>query len=125
MKCTYQSDSRPTGPERLDEGRIELAGIAVRACVSEKVVPAVRDRRDSTGQVVREQLVQVDDAGVLGEAAQSTAERAFEAGAELGRAEVGLVVDYVQVGRAADEGEEVLAVVRVDGKLIRTREPAR
>ena len=63
--------------------------------------------------------MQVDDAGVLGEAAHSTAERAFEAGAELGRAEVGLVVDDVQVGRAADEGEEVLAMVRVDGKLTR------
>ena len=73
----------PTWPKRPTKAGSSLPGSGSRLRPG-KTVPAVCDRRNSAGQVVRKQLMQVDDAGVLGEAAHSTAGRAFEAGAELG-----------------------------------------
>ena len=66
--------------------------------------------------------MQVDDPRVLGEPAHPPSEGALEPGAELRRAEVRLLVDHVQVGRAAEQGEEVLAVVCIDRELVRARE---
>ena len=110
--------------QRAQEGRVDAAGVVVLARVLEEVVPAVGDRRDPAGQVVGQQLVQVDDAGVLGERLRAVAERALEPRAERRRAEVRLVVDDVEGGGAAEEREQVLPVVGVDRELAGLREAA-
>src|SRR6185312_15925286 len=92
------------------------------ARVLEEVVPAVRDRRDAAGEVVRQQLVQVDNPGVLGQRGGAVTERARQVRAERGRAEMRLLVDDVQLRGAAEEGEQVLPVVGVDRELAASRE---
>ena len=94
------------------------------ARVLEEAAPAVRDRRDTAGEIVRQQLVQVDDAGVLGERGGAVTERALEVGAERGRAKVRLLVGDMELRRAAEEREQVLAVVGVDRELAGLREAA-
>ena len=110
--------------QRAEERRVDAAGVVVPARVLEEVVPAVRDRRDAAGEVVRQQLVQVDDARVLGQRGRAVTERALEVRAERGRAEVRLLVDHVELRGAAEEREQVLPVVGVDRELAGLREAA-
>ena len=110
--------------QRAEERRVDAAGIVVPACVLKEVAPAVRDRRDAAGEVVRQQLVQVDDARVLGQRGRAVTERALEVRAERGRTEVRLLVGDVELRGTAEEREQVLPVVGVDRELAGLREAA-